>query len=132
LPSYVHCPDDALRVLDLFTAGVAGRQFIILILNADHRGRIAAVFDARGSDPHPVDSGLDQVLLESSLSDGHYVILGSYRPGEDVEPTADDVEIWFDLVDSFSGHGLTVVDWFLLDEERWCSVGATVGAPWPW
>jgi DNA repair protein RadC len=132
LPTHVHSPEDALEVLDFFTAGVAWKQFIILILNADHRGRIAAVFDELGPDPQPVGTGIDTILLESSMAEGCYVILGSYRPGEDVDATEEDIEVWHDLVDCFAAHGLTVVDWFLLDEDRGCSVAAAVGTPWPW
>jgi hypothetical protein len=132
LPSHVHCPDDALRVLEFFSAGALWKQLIILVLDADHQGRIAAVIDEVGPDPQPVGTGLDEILLESSLSEGRYVVLGSYRPGEQVEVSDADIGVWHDLVDAFAGHGLELIDWFLLDEERWCSVGATAEVPWPW
>ena len=89
---------------------------------------------ARVDESH-VDSPSDLPLVVSGHNvEPHFWMMGTRTSAAPGTPLAWRIstDAPNDLVDAFEVHGLELIDWFLLDEERWCSVGATANVPWPW
>jgi hypothetical protein len=129
-------PDDALAIAALAASSPARAETIAFLLDDTYRGTglITVV-----SDTHEPDSvvHIAEVMAElGALCEGvgcetaHLVIV-SVRPDGDVEP--DDAARWCSASDVAEGHGMTLLEWFVVGPAGIDCPRDLVGEPdrWP-
>jgi hypothetical protein len=125
----VHSPGDA---LDAF-ASVASfdrAQILVLMLDADHRGRTCLAVDhVRCADGVLRVGSLLAELAQHEIGLAA-VTLASVRPGAGAELA--DVDRWQALAARLAAAGITLLEWFVFGEHTAVGIGDLVGAPWHW
>lgn len=129
-PQPITTAEHALAHVELVLTEPLGHEHACMLLDAQFRPSTCIIMEASAS---PDDA---LVLVEfiaeiaADLGVGHLMIVTS-RPGGAFRP--DDINRWFALDHCAAQHGLSLLEWFVCDEQVRVAVSALAGGTprWP-
>jgi hypothetical protein len=131
LPSVVVSADDALALIIHAMCVPPKPQVIVLVLDADWRGRAVVIVDGTESPDAVIE--VVELLAEGAAEAQHPVtfVIASVRPVEGPLPA--DADRWLELCEIAEIHGCDAAEWFILDGEMaWCPRELLAERPrWP-
>ncbi len=128
---FIDSVDDALFVID---ASMTTDRFGLSVLLLTGGRRLLAVIELRDVDEARVDAACDMLLEAASGSEAAWraAVVATDRTGRGVGATADDHQRFRQLRERFSGAGIELIDWLLLDRAMVCSLAEATGTDDVW
>ena len=105
----------ALDVVQLAMSSPPREEIVVIVLDADHRGRAIVVVDGTDDDDAVVE--VVERLAERSRDgpDGAALVVASIRPGAD--RVAADADRWLEASELADEAGVELVEWFVVQAE---------------
>jgi hypothetical protein len=109
--------DDALAIIDLARRLPIEHETIVLPLDADRRGSNIVVISGTTS-PDAVVGVVECLALVAAGALLPELVVASVRPGRPVELA--DAERWLEIDEIARCHGVSLIEWFVLDDGVGC------------
>lgn len=111
----------AMAVVELAMTHPLVAETIVLVLDAERRGRTVVVVDGT-DDPDAIVEVVERLAEASAVSgEPGTLVVASVRPDDDGRPLPDDADRWLEASDVADEVGVELVEWFVVGPMRtWC------------
>lgn len=121
--------EHALTHVELVLTDPLGLEHACMLLDAQYRPSTCIIMEGSSS-PDDVRTLLEFITDLAAEMDLAHLMVVSSRPGTGFRP--DDINRWFALDHVATESGLSLLEWFVCDEQTRVAVSALAGEPTRW